>query len=71
MSYAMGEYIFSHRRIYDCSSDGCVAPRVWGWDRKGHQINELITCVTEKLARCTAVRLLDELGPRVHFWIHQ
>jgi hypothetical protein len=50
MSYAMGECIFSHRRIYGCSSAGdgvrCVV-RVWGIDKRGQQINAFL---------CTASR---------------
>ena len=43
--------------------------RFWGMDRKGDQVNSLLTFGTLRAARCTAVRVLFELGPRIHFWI--
>ena len=45
------------------------ALRFWGMDRKGDQVNSLLTFGTLRAARCAAVRVLFELGPRVHFCI--
>jgi hypothetical protein len=69
MSYAMGECIFSPRRIYGCSSDGYVVLRVWGMDQQGQQINAVITFSTERAARCAAAAALADLGARAHFYI--
>lgn len=69
MYYAMGECISSHRRIYGCSSDGYVVVRVWGIDKRGHQINAVITCATDRIARHAAAAALEELGARAHVWI--
>src|SRR5947208_2384885 len=43
--------------------------RFWGMDRKGAQVNSLLTFGTLRAARCAAVRVLFELSPRVHFCI--
>ena len=68
MSYAMSECIFSHWRIYACSSAGYVI-RFWGMDKKGQPINSLLTCASARMARCAAAAALVELGSRAHFCI--
>jgi hypothetical protein len=45
---------------------------VWGMNKKGQQIKAVITCATERMARCAAAAVLVELRSRAHFWIvHQ
>jgi hypothetical protein len=59
MSYAMGECIFSHRRIYGCSSAGdgvrCVV-QVWGIDKRGQQINAFL-CTASRNPGITSLSL--------------
>lgn len=69
MHYAMGKCISSDRRIYGCSSDGYAVVRVWGIDKRGQQINAVITCTTERIARHAAAAALFELGARAQFCI--
>jgi len=42
---------------------------VWGMDKEGQQIKAVITCATERMARCAIAQGRFELGSMARFWI--